>query len=294
MDVPEDVDVQRPAVALKIENSPQARPQAGLENADVVYEEIVEGGITRFMAIYHCDSTDKAGPVRSARFDDPKLALPYTKMLVYSGANAIVERELDARKLIALDEDETNGALYRVPPGTFEVHNLFADVGRLRKQGIKRQVKAPSDQVFNFGELEARTRPAKRVTMNFTSSVSIEYKWKNGMWRRFEAGSPFMTEAGRQIAVPNLLVQEVEVNPSPNIVDVAGNRSPDILLKGRGRAFLFRDGQVIKGFWKIDKEGTAPVFQTKDGGEFLFAPGPIWIELVPSKKGAVKGSFSFS
>src|SRR5687768_5109698 len=64
-------ELPRPAVAVKIENSPQSRPQAGLLEADVVFEEIVEGGVTRFAAIYHCGSSKKVGPVRSARFDDP-------------------------------------------------------------------------------------------------------------------------------------------------------------------------------------------------------------------------------
>ncbi|HEV3471905.1 MAG TPA: DUF3048 domain-containing protein, partial [Actinomycetota bacterium] len=80
------IDLDRPAVAVKIENSPQARPQHGLENADLVFEEIVEGGITRFMAIYHCGSSKDAGPVRSARFDDPKLARPFTRVLAFSGS----------------------------------------------------------------------------------------------------------------------------------------------------------------------------------------------------------------
>src|SRR5918996_6524394 len=70
------VEVGCPAVAVKIENSPSARPQRGLEKADLVFEERVEGGITRFLAIYHCGASTKSGPVRSGRFDDPKIALP--------------------------------------------------------------------------------------------------------------------------------------------------------------------------------------------------------------------------
>src|SRR5918999_2776448 len=79
---PSGVDPERPAVALKIENSPAARPQSGLENADVVFEERVEGGITRFLAIFHCRDSAHAGPVRSGRFDDPKIVKPITRMLV--------------------------------------------------------------------------------------------------------------------------------------------------------------------------------------------------------------------
>ena len=88
-------------------------------------------------------------------------------------------------------------------------------------------------------------------------------------------------------------MQEVEVNNSPTIVDAAGNPSPDIALDGKGRAFLFRDGEVIKGSWKAGKSGV-PSFKTKSGKPFTFEEGSTWIELVPSSKGTVKGEITFS
>jgi hypothetical protein len=289
---PRGIDFGRPAVAVKIENSPAARPQSGLENADVVVEEIVEGGITRFMAIYHCDDAKKAGPVRSARFDDPKIASPFTRVLAYSGSNSIVERELTKKKVIALNELNEVDAFFRVPPGVYEIHNLYADTTKLRAVVRKRKLDPPRP-VFEFGELEGKARKTRSIDVNFNTSSTIEYRWKKGAWRRFEGGAPFRTAAGRQIAVANVLVQEVEVNPSPTIVDSAGNSSPDIALVGKGRAFLFRDGRVVKGRWRTKKEGAAPKFTTRSGKRMVFAPGEIWIELVPSKKGAWKGAIAF-
>lgn len=285
------VDLAAHAVAVKIENSPSARPQHGLEAADVVYEEIVEGGITRFMAIYHCSATRQAGPVRSARFDDPKIALPTTRVLAYSGANSIVERELASKNMVAVEEDDSS-AFYRVPPGVLQTHNLFIDVGRLRR-AIDARVHPPRP-LFRYGPLQDGSKKARRVSINFTASNTIEYRWRKGAWERYEAGAPFMLASGNQVAVPNLLVQEVEVNPSNTIVDSAGNPSPDIRLVGTGRALLFRDGRVIRGTWTIKKEGRAPVLTAKDGEEFVFAPGQTWVELVPSSKGAIKGSLSVS
>jgi hypothetical protein len=99
---------------------------------------------------------------------------------------------------------------------------------------------------------------------------------------------------GKQIAVPNLLVQQVEVNNSPHIVDSAGNASPDISLqKVSGKLLLFRDGKVIKGTWRMGEVGDAPEYLTKSGDPMPFKPGPIWVELVPSQKGDVKGTFAF-
>lgn len=283
------VDLARHAVAVKIENSPAARPQHGLGAADIVYEEVVEGGITRFMAIYHCSITRQAGPVRSARFDDPKIALPATRIIAYSGANSIVEGELNKRNIIALEEDDSD-AFYRVPPGVLQTHNLFIDVGRLRR-AIEARVRPPR-QLFRYGPLQDGSKKARHVKINFTASNTIEYRWRNDGWERYEAGAPFMLASGDQVSVPNLLIQVVEVKPSSTIVDSAGNPSPDIKLTGRGRALLFRDGRVIRGTWRIKKEGRAPVFNAKNGEEFIFAPGQTWVELVPSSKGAVKGSFS--
>jgi hypothetical protein len=289
-EVPPGIDVERAAVAVKVENSEEARPQSGLEHADLVYEEIVEGGITRFMAVYHCGTSKKVGPVRSARFDDPKIALPFTRVLAYSGSNKIVERELRRAKIIALNELNAGSAFFRIPPGQIAVHNLFANIDKLRAEAKGRKLEPPSSKAFEFGEAPAAAKRARAVTVNFNARNVIQYRWKGGSWKRWEAGAPFRSASGRQIGVPNVLVQQVEVNNSKTIVDSAGNPSPDIALQGKGRAWLLRDGRVIKGTWRIAKDGRAASFRRRGGAPFVFDKGPIWVELVPSPKGAVKGS----
>jgi hypothetical protein len=287
---PKGVDLDRAAVAVKIENSREARPQSGLEDADLVYEEIVEGGITRFMAFYHCGDSDRAGPVRSARFDDPKIARPITRVIGFSGANGIVERELDRKKMVALNELNTsNHAFFRVPPGNLDIHSLFVDVSKLRAAAPDAKLDSPREP-FRFGDLPRAAKRARSAVVHFKASNEISYRYKGGVWRRWEDGERFMTRRGRQIAVPNVLIQQVEVNNSKSIVDPAGNPSPDIALRGSGKAWLLRDGRVLKGRWKIAREGAAATFTTAGGEPFRFAVGPIWVELVPSPKGDVKGS----
>jgi hypothetical protein len=284
------VDLTRPAVAVKIENSPQARPQHGLDRADLVFEELVEGGITRFMAIYHCGAAKDAGPVRSARFDDPKLALPFTRVLAYSGSNGLVNRQLEQRNMISLNELNQASAFFRVPPGTILVHNLFVRTEKLRSDPRVRRVKAPADDLFTFGALQEGAKRARRIRINFNASITIEYRYRKGEWKRFESG-PFMTTTGKQISVPNVVIQEVRVNSSKRLVDVAGNSSPVLDLKGKGRALLFRDGKVVRGTWHLNKGRFN--YRTFKGEDFVFARGPIWVELVPSPKGQVKGSFAY-
>lgn len=292
-DPPSGVDVSRPAVAVKIENSPSARPQSGLERADLVFEERVEGGITRFLAIYHCGASTKAGPVRSGRFDDPKIALPYTRLLAASGSNAIVEAEMVKRKMVYLDEDSTD-ALFRDPPGLISIHSLFVNTKKLLKTAIGGKLPPPSFDAFAFGPVGTKAKSARSVALNFTDSNTIEYKWSGGAWQRSEAGAPFMTSVGDQIEVSNVLVQLVKVDNSNTIVDVTGSPSPDIALaNAKGKLLLFRDGKVIKGRWSTGKVGRPPVYKGKDGKPLSFAEGPTWIELVPSPAGEVKGKVSF-
>lgn len=291
---PGKVDLTRPAVAVKVENSPQARPQAGLEEADIVFEEVVEGGITRFMAIYHCGNTDKVGPVRSARFDDAKIAKPFTRLLAFSGSNDIVDEELKDQGIVLVDEISSGPALYRIPPGVLDVHNLFGNVGDLRNLPAAEEVEPPSF-ALTFGDVQPEAKDAKKVKLNFTNSITIEYKWADGAWQRFEDGEPFLAASGGQIAVPNVLVQEVEVNNSESIFDIAGNPSPDIKMEGSGRAWLFRDGKVIEGTWTAakPKKDQPPLFIATSGEPMVFAEGTTWFELVPSDKGNVKGKIKF-
>ena len=280
-------------MAVKIENSPQARPQSGLEHADLVFEERVEGGITRFLVVYHCDTSKKAGPVRSGRFDDPKIAKPFTRMLVASGSNAIVQREMKKQGMLYFEENTIDG-LFRDPPGFIDVHSLFANVTGLRRVATKNDVKAPRADVFEFGDVPAGAKKARRVTINFVDSNTIEYRWKGGKWKRYEAGAGFMAASGKQIAVPNLLVQQVRVDDSDTVFDVAGNPSPDIeLANSKGKLLLFRDGMVVEGTWKMGEVGQKIRYLDGDGEPLRFAQGPIWVELVPNQKGEVKGKVSF-
>ncbi|MGH2729179.1 MAG: DUF3048 domain-containing protein, partial [Actinomycetota bacterium] len=118
--------IDRPAVAVKIENAPIAYPLSGLEDAELVYEELVEGGSTRFLAIYHCTDSDKAGPVRSARAVDPAIISPITHILAYSGQNDIVLAALEDADIVRLDEDTANGGLVRIPrEGLSLEHTLY-------------------------------------------------------------------------------------------------------------------------------------------------------------------------
>lgn len=291
----DDAAPDRPALAVKIENAAVAYPLSGLEDADVVFEEVVEGGATRFMAIYHCSDSSKAGPVRSARAVDPAIMLPITRLLAFSGANGPVMNALKEHDVVILDETSANGGLQRVErEGVSSEHTLYANTRRLRRIGEKDFDDAPDD-IFDFGDREGRSRRARTITINFSGASTVGYEWSGGEWLRTQSGEPFVAETGDQIAVDNVLVESHEVNLSDTIVDVAGNPSTEIADEtGSGRAVLFRDGRAIPGMWTRETVDDPVAFETRSGDEMVFAPGSVWIHLVPNAQGEVEGSFEYA
>jgi hypothetical protein len=287
--------VERPAVALKIENAAVARPLSGLENADLVYEELIEGGETRFMAIYHCGDARKAGPIRSARLVDPAIMFPKTRILGYSGGNQIVLDALEEAEVVSVTENTAGDAMQRIErEGLSLEHTLYANSVAVRKIGIKKFDEPPAEGIFSFGDWEGESKKASTITLNFGGASVITYEWAKGAWQRSQDDQPFLAESGDQIAVDNVLIEEHQVRAS-EVVDVAGTPSIEIVDEtGKGRAVLFRDGRAIPGKWSRETLADPVSFETRDGEEFVFAPGAIWIELVPSESGEVKGSFSYA
>lgn len=288
--------LDRPAVAVKIENAQIAYPLSGLEKAEIVYEELVEGGVTRFMAIYGCTDSAKAGPVRSARIVDPAIMTPTTRILAFSGANRPVLEALEEAEIVQVTETAAGSAMKRVArEGLAIEHTLYADTKGVRKIGAKRYGDAPSGDSYKFGDLEGNTKRAGSVQITFSPAADLSYEHRAGRYVRSQNGEPFMDESGRQIAVDNLLVEEHTVNLSETITDVAGNPSVEIANEtGSGRAVLFRDGRAIEGRWIRESVEDGVLFETGSGDQMVFKPGSVWIHLVPSDKGDVKGTFSYA
>jgi Protein of unknown function (DUF3048) N-terminal domain/Protein of unknown function (DUF3048) C-terminal domain len=285
--------VERPAVALKIENNIAAYPLTGLEDADVVYEEVVEGGLTRFLAIYHCGDARKAGPVRSARTIDPGIMVPYTRILAAAGGNDAVLAELENADVVIIDESSAGDAMSRAErPGISSEHTLYGDTTALRKLGSKRYKDAPSDDLFEFGDLEGKSKKVTSVTVNMSSTI-VRYEWNGEQWRRIDHDAPLAMESGTEIAVDNVLLEQHTVNLSDTLGDVIGSASTEIAdVTGQGKAVLFRDGRQIVGRWTRDSIEDPVVFETKAGDAMVLAEGTTWIELVPDDQGDVKGSFT--
>ena len=278
---------ERPVLTVKVENTRDAYPLAGLERADVVYEEPVEGGLTRFAALFQCRDAALVGPVRSARTTDPKILSPLTEepLLAFSGAHPKVTSALEAARVVQLTETSAN-AVFERDDARSAPHNLFASTRALyrvaERMGADRSL---PNALFTYDDaVPSPSRRRTSATISFSSSNSAVWAWSKGRWVRQLDDRPMLTENGAPIAVDNVVIQEVTVTLS-DIIDAAGNPSPEVELVGEGRAWILRDGRLIIGRWRRASLGDVAVFETKAGEEISLAPGTTFVELMP-KDGA--------
>jgi hypothetical protein len=286
--------LDRPAVAVKIENASIAYPLKGLESAEIVYEELVEGGVTRFLAMYHCTDAELAGPIRSARVVDPAIMTPTTYILAFSGANEHVFSRLDEAGIIQIEENAAGEAMQRVETGDSFEHTLFANTAAVRKLARSQYGEPPPADVYEFGELpEGKFKKANEIELVFSGGTTVSYTYDTGKYYRYQGGEPFMSDTGDQIAVDNVLVElhTVDLSGPTDVTGTAGTEIADVT--GSGKAVLFRDGVAIKGTWVREAIEDPVRFQTSDGAAMVLKEGTTWIALLPNDKGEAKGSFDF-
>lgn len=273
----------RPVIAVKIGNTEAAYPLSGLNDADVIYEELVEGGITRFVALYQCDEPKRVGPVRSARTTDPRILLQYADppILAYSGASPAVTQYVTKIGVVSLTETSANPA-YTRDSARIAPHNLYVSIKALYREARRAEADTSSpDPVFAFSdEIAGSSKRARSASVTFAYSNTARWTWSDRRWVRLFDGAPMVLQDGEPLAVDNVLIQEVVVKPGIGI-------SPDVTLTGSGRAWLLRDGRVVQGRWSRPSLDDVTEFRTKAGDELSLAPGRTFVELVPKETGEV-------
>ena len=279
---PHGVIPDRPVLAVKIENAPEARPQTGLQHADIVYEEPVEGGLTRFIVLFHCVDGGTVGPVRSARTTDADVLRQYDRpLLAYAGGASRVSKALEDARVLDLSYLEVPGPYWR-DEGRAAPHNLYSTTKKLWGAGKGSKGGAPRP-VFVYDREPGKAKRVRTVHLAFSWSSDVYWTWDTGKgrWLRSHGDEPHMlTEAG-QVAAVNVVVQVVKVKAG-DIIDAAGNASPEVTLIGNGKAYVFRDGRMIAGRWTRDSLEDATTFVSRSGEEISLMPGNTWVELYPS------------
>lgn len=279
--VDDDFDVDRPVMAVKVENTRAARPQAGLEVADVVVEELVEGGVTRFVALFHSQIPEAVGPIRSAREVDLDILTPFRPILVYSGARPDVTSALAASGLIALLPDDGQPVFYRDPERS-KSHDLFAYGDRALEKGSTYDEVGTFTSPFVFDEQPpSGGTPGETLEVRMSGFSQTGWEWDDsaGVYRRLQDGDEHEVVDG-QIGAANVVVVLTDIGPG-GCCDTAGNPFVATRMTGGGPAVVLRDGTRYEARWNKDAVSEHLTIETQDGEVFPFAAGPTWILLAP-------------
>ena len=277
----------RAALIVKIDNAPKARPQAGINQADVVVEEGVEGGVTRFATLFHSHDAPSVGPVRSARSTDLLFARQIGRPLFsYSGANAVFADLLRKAPLVdvGVGRFPTN---YRREPGRPAPYNLFSETKSLFASGAGEV--SPPPPLFTYrpaGEAapEVASEPARPVQavwkLNITTTAVYAWDEASKTFRRTTDGRPHLDAAGVQVAPENVVFQVVG-HRNTGLVDRSGAAVPEAELIGEGEAWVLTAGRLIKGHWSRPSDAQTTVYTLPSGEPIKLTPGRTWLELVP-------------
>ncbi len=309
----------KPVVVIKVENDPMIRPQAGLESADIIFEELVEGGITRFAAIFQSKFPKEIGPVRSVRHVDVAIAAPVADFFVFSGG---------ARPTITYVRGNAGKGVYILTegaPGMYRTnyhpapHNLFISPLSLIKS--MKKTKTPSQPMFMAGTRTVAKTPSAptpavtesgsaspsssakpvpdvaaklitKVNLRFSNSENPAWAWSKslGKWVRSEGSVPAFARSGARLSATNVVVLKVKTQDA-GYRDPAGNFVPRTMLQGTGKGWLMVDHKQLPVTWSKPELKSPFTFIDAAGNSVSLKPGNTWVELIPLGEGDAKFTY---
>ena len=275
-----DAAPEHPVMVVKIDNTSPAAPQYGLSEADLVVEQLVEGGSTRLAALFWENTPHVVGPLRSIRASDIGIARPLEAVLVASGGARRTVRRIENAEIELLRESEDPG--YSRDDSRSAPYNLLGDLAEVADS---LEPAAPPAPYLPFGDEDSWPggEPATSVAATFSGVHTTRWRFEEGTgWVRPES----LADQGDDFVPDNLLVLRVDVGDA-GYLDPAGNPVPESLFYGRGDATVFRDGQAVEGRWAKENPEDPLELTTVDGDELQVPGGHTWIELVPKDTGAL-------
>ncbi|MFF2502260.1 DUF3048 domain-containing protein [Streptomyces sp. NPDC058067] len=265
-----------PVLAVKIDNVGAARPQTGIDRADIIYAEQVESGLSRLMAVYATRLPPVVGPVRSARETDLELLRQFDHpALAYSGAQSKLQPLIAAAPLLARPPGKAPASAYFRGSDKPAPHNLYLRPARL---GVTPRASARAAAGVTFGAVPAGGQAKHRLTVRFPAArFTFDWSARNGSWQVSMDGARARTADGKTLAPATVVVQYVDVRDS-RFHDRWGNTSPFSETAGSGRATVLRDGRAYDVRWRRPSATDSTRFTTADGGKpMTFARGQVWV-----------------
>lgn len=271
---PQHLTRDRAALTIKIDNTPQAMPQVGVQDADVVYEEIVEGGITRLAAIFNSRVPTVVGPVRSVRRTDREIVFPLGGIFAFSGGAEYALRSIATAPVALYNESNAGAAMFR-DPKRYPPHNLFANAALLMRRSAKPR---PAPALFRY-LTPGTSVPGPKVqsfVVGFGSGYAVTYVWNAATksWDRSLFGRPDVTANGVQLAPKNVIVMSV------NYVGGAGVIDSYAQMVGSGPVEIFVGGHLERGTWFRHHLAQRTTYVNAAGHFILLQPGQTWVELL--------------
>lgn len=302
MGVEDEAALERRVVAVKIDNHWEARPQSGIEHADAMYELLVEGGLTRFIALFHHSDTEYLGPVRSGRPTDPTLVKYLGAPLQISGAQPWVSSIIAGYgvKLLGDNGNTTFRIGSRRAP-----HNLYGSTLLMRDEADRRGYSddPPSQPAFNFGEPTPGSPGAEEVIFDWSNNPVVRWEWTGTEYIRFNGTTPHNyrtlpsepddSETTTTTTEPEVLEHQISTDTLVVLTapkywasssSGAGSAVPALDTVGSGTAYLFYNGLVVEGGWERDSVDERFELTLEDGTPMVVPAGRLWISIFPNNQ----------
>lgn len=276
---------KRPAVSIKVDNSPQGRPQSGLEKADLIFEEKVEGGVTRFIAVYQSQESELVGPIRSVRTTDRPVVSAFRGVFAFSDGVAFTLSRLKGAPVTVVSERD-HGAAFVLPKGRKRPFATFAATARLRREAPEDAPPPPAAFTFlTEGQAFAPSGavPAAKVSIAYGGRTTGGFEWDaaTGTWERESNGSPHLLVDGTQLAFSNVIIQKV---PYRKVGYNDSSKQPveEAVVVGEGEAIVLAGGKQAKARWSKSSPEAMTVFTDTAGAPIKLVAGSTMIALAPT------------
>jgi hypothetical protein len=276
----EGVDGQ--VLAVKIDDTNSAHPQIGLEDADVVYIEQVEGGLTRLAAIFSSTIPVRIGPVRSARISDIDILSQYGRVaFAYSGAQRKLLPVIAAANLEDLGAQHESSKIFTTDPTRNAPYAMVLRADLLMQKIVDEnlQVDSAKSVGFVFGDNPEGGAPTQKVVVNWPAATySADWSQKESRWLLTHNGRLNLADSGVVLGPTTLVIQMVKISPS-EYGDKFGGVTPLSETIGTGKAYVLRNGELFTTTWNRAFADSGTTFTLPDGSSMNFAPGQVWVAL---------------
>ena len=271
-----------PILVVKIDDTTPAHPQAGLEDADVVYIEQVEGGLTRLAAVFSSKIPAVVGPVRSARISDIEILQQYGRVaFAYSGAQAKFLPVIAAANLENLGAQHQSREIYASDPARVAPTAMMLQAQKLmaKVSAEKLSVDISKSVGWNFGGAPDTGTAISSVKVSWpANSYDVTWSASQKRWLLSQRGVADLSAAGLQLGPTTFVIQLVSITPS-EYHDKVGGVTPFSATVGSGKGYVLRDGVSIAANWNRSSGDQGTSWTDLSGAEINFAPGQVWVAL---------------